>query len=142
MSSLKTWLDNPILGICYGASSAVESLRMQQVIGDGNFDLELYLEYSVGNLKTTLPEILVETGTMGAFIVFFILSAGGRFFFQALKSPSIPHYAKLALLALCVIFLTNFLGGNSFASLPFFMTLPLVFLKSRWAPVLPSDSGM
>lgn len=128
----QTYLDNPVMGIGYGAAVVVDGKRQEVWLSDPNADFLLEIVNVQASAESTPPQILAETGTFGGLMSLLILVMGFRHLVQILRSSAAPPYAKLALLALVVMFVAGFLGGNSYASVPFFMAMPFVFGAIRW----------
>jgi O-antigen ligase len=127
-----TYLNNPVLGIGYGAAAVVDGNHQKDLSKDSNPDFLMELINVKAGAETTPPQILAETGTLGGVVSLLILALGFQRMVQLLRDRALPFSVKLNLLALVIMFFIGFLGGNSYAMVPFFMAMPFVFGNTRW----------
>lgn len=136
-AAYQTYLDNPMFGIGYGAAAAIDGRRQAEWIQDPDVDFLSEFIIVKASAETTPLQILAETGTVGGVVSLFILALGFQRMMQLLRMEACPLSAKLTLLALAVLFVTGFVGGNSYAAIPFFMAIPFVFSNIRWGGSYP-----
>ncbi len=131
-AAFNTYRDNPLLGIGFGAVGAIDSKRQEEWLHDLNVDFMAEIINVKASAETAPLQILAETGTLGGIVSLLILALGFRRILEFYRDSRIPLSSKFTLLVITVMFFVNFLGSNSFTSIPFFMAMPFVLGKIRW----------
>ena len=130
---VKTWdtyLSSPVLGIGYGAVGALDSKRVADSLAT---DVKASAEF-------TPLQILAETGTLGGVFSVWLLVFAGRRLLWALRSPGLPRYAQILLYTWIVVFISDFLGSNSYSSLIYMLMFPVAAYEV-WVPTFDAASN-
>jgi len=121
-----TFTSNPVLGIGYGASGAIDIKKVSAAISEIDIDfLDVIIDVKASAEFTPL-QILAETGLAGGAICLLLLIYSARHSLALLKNPNRPYVLKITLLCVNVLFITSFLGSNGFAGLVFWLAMPLI----------------
>jgi len=121
-----TFNDNLFLGIGYGSVGAVDSKRDDfSSIGIND---PIYLERAIdvkASSEFTPIQILAETGSLGGLIsLILIIYSFKKFILTLVKNNNILHI--YVLLCWLILFITSFIGGNSFSTLPLLLSIPFI----------------
>ena len=132
LAAWNTFTENPVLGIGYGAAGAIDTKNMDFTLQgtDAGFldnvtDVKAAAEF-------TPSQILAETGLAGGVISLFLIGISFKRTILLLKNPEKPDFMKITLLCLIVVFITGFVGGNTFGYLAFLLAIPFIFDAIEW----------
>ncbi|MBF0420164.1 MAG: O-antigen ligase family protein [Magnetococcales bacterium] len=138
LAAWNTFMENPVLGIGYGAAG-IDFKRAETTISgtDPNF-LDVVTDVKA-SAEFTPSQILAETGLVGGLASLFLVLFSFKCTILQLRNPEKPLLLKIALLCTIVAFITNFVGSNAFDSLVFWLAVPFILDGIEWKGRLGRD---
>jgi O-antigen ligase len=120
-----TFMENPFLGIGYGAAAIADDVSSFPSIMNSE-NLDQFIDVKAG-AEFTPSQILAETGLAGGLIALFLFWISFRRTTRLLKNPNKSEAIKICLLSVIVFYITGFVGGNLFNCIPFALAAPFIF---------------
>lgn len=132
LAAWNTFTEHPALGIGYGAVGAIDTKRTASAISAEDPHYLDVLTDVKASAEFTPSQILAETGLAGGLISLFLMILSFKRTIQVLKNPEKPVFLKITLLCAAVVFVANFVGGNAFSILVFWLAVPLILGETKW----------